>query len=224
MTITAYPLAWPAGWKRTDNALRVHGRFNRKEWRTSSYTPPGGVASRYQAKADMTVAVAVDRVRSELGRMGLRNDDVVISTNLKLRLDGLARSDQREPDDSGAAVYWVDRNGSTRCMAIDRYHRVADNLAAIAATLDAMRAIERHGGAEILDRAFTGFTALPPPSDENGWWKLLAVDRTASAAEIEAAYRRERSKHHPDRGGDPNVFNLVQNAYAAAIAHITQRP
>ena len=38
-------------------------------------------------------------------------------------------------------------------MAIDAYTRTADNLAAVAATLEAMRAIERHGGAQILERA-----------------------------------------------------------------------
>jgi hypothetical protein len=52
--------------------------------------------------------------------------------------------------------------------------RAADNLAAIAATLEAMRAIDRHGGATILNRAFTGFTALPPPAD---CWKELGVNR-----------------------------------------------
>jgi len=46
-------------------------------------------------------------------------------------------------------------------MAIDIYDTVAGNLAAVAATLDAMRAIERHGGAQILKRAFQGFKALP---------------------------------------------------------------
>jgi hypothetical protein len=160
----------------------THGRFNRQEWKTSSYTPPGGMPNRYRAKSEMTIAVAVDRVRAELKRMDVDGDDLVISTNLQLRLDGLPRSSQREPDDAGAAVYWRDRTGATRCMAIDRYYRVADNLAAIAATLDAMRAIERHGGAEILDRAFTGFTALEGPAK---WWEVLQVDQrplTSAAA------------------------------------------
>ncbi|SDQ25048.1 hypothetical protein SAMN05443026_0089 [Burkholderia orbicola] len=36
-------------------------------------------------------------------------------------------------------------------MAIDQSARIADNLAAVAATRDAMRGIERRGGARILE-------------------------------------------------------------------------
>src|SRR3984893_16238997 len=130
--------------------------------------------------------------------MGMNSDDILISTNVKLRLDGLPRSDQ-EPSDPGAAVYWQKKGQSMRCMAIDRYDRVADNLAAIAATLEAMRAIERHGGAAILDRAFTGFKALAAPEQP---FQVLGVGANASKEEIERAYRLLATKHHPDRGGD----------------------
>lgn len=88
-----------------------------------------------------------------------------------------------------------------QCMAIDRYDKVADNLAAVAATLEAMRAIERHGGAAILDRAFTGFTALPPPRADRPWWEVLGLDPSASKDEIRAAYRRLVSTVHEAKGG-----------------------
>ena len=124
--------------------------------------------------------------------MGVLDDDLVISSDLQLRLDGFPKSSQREPDDPGVvAVYWIDA-GESRCMAIDRYDRIADNLAAVAATLDAMRAIERHGGAEILNRAFTGFTALP--SSAESWWGILGVEPNARRIEIDSAYRRRRSE------------------------------
>lgn len=100
-----------------------------------------------------------------------------------------------------------------RCMAIDRYDRVADNLAAIAATLDAMRAIERHGGAAILDRAFTGFAALDPP--EAHWSAVLGVTTLTPIGEVRATYRRLRSQHHPDNGGNAATFDAVQKAYTA---------
>lgn len=92
-------------------------------------------------------------------------------------------------------------------MAIDQYTRVADNLAAIAATLYAMRAIERHGGAEILERAFTGFTALPAPD-----WKLtLGLDGDVTKEEIDKAFRKLSMRFHPDHGGDAGEFHkLVQ--------------
>jgi hypothetical protein len=219
VTIPAYPLTWPTGWKRMPVAERKAAKFVTKSREYSSWTDHSGQqhSTSYLRGKDVTVAAGVDRVRAELARMNLRDDDIVISTNVKLRLDGLPRSDQREPDDSGAAVYWIDKSGATRCMAIDRYTRVADNLAAIAATLDAMRAIERHGGAEILDRAFTGFTALPAP-DSVDWRTVLGiVIANPSRETLDTAYRRARSESHPDRGGDAEWFQRVQDAYAAAL-------
>lgn len=201
-TIHAYPLQWPTGWKR--ETVRVHARFGK-----STTT-----ASGWKQKRDVTIAEGIARVRGELGRMGMRDYDVVISTNLPLRLDGLPRGDASNPADPGVAVYW--RKGkTTRCMAIDQYFRVADNLAAIAATLEAMRAIERHGGAEILDRAFTGFTALPAPEQP---FQVLGVSATATDEEIETAYRRLAMQHHPDRGGDPAQMARINAARDAMRA------
>jgi len=207
MTIPAFPLQWPAGWKRTEPYRRTTARFGR-----ATRARAGGG---WDCGRALTISEAVDRLRGELSRMGTHDDDLVISTNLQLRLDGLPRSGQSEPQDPGAAVYWRTSAGDTRCMAIDRYKRVADNLAAIAATLDAMRAIERHGGAEILDRAFTGFVAIEHDASAH-WSAQLGVPRTASPPEIEAAYRRLRAQHHPDRGGDAEAFMRVQKAYEEA--------
>jgi hypothetical protein len=196
-----YPLSWPAGWQRAKHRSRANfGRKGSKGWKES-----------------LTVSQAVERVRAELQRLNVREGDSVISTNLELRLDGYPRSNQGEPSDPGVAVYWLERgqrDQEPKCMAIDRYDRVADNLAAIAATLEAMRAIERHGGGEILSRAFAGFTALPAPIDVRTWWQVLDVADNSHAADVEAAYRRLRSAAHPDRpGGDAQRFNEVQAAY-----------
>lgn len=213
MTIPAYPLQWPTGWKRTPASARTTARFGK----ASSHSNATG----WKPGRSLTIAEAVERLRAELQRMRVSANDLVISSDLKLRLDGLPMSGQCEPDDPGAAVYWRDPTQAgwpTRCMAIDRYDRVADNLAAIAATLDAMRAIERHGGADILNRAFTGFAALPGAGDSGHWRDVLGVSESAGRDEIDAAYRRLRSQHHPDRGGDGEKFHAVQKAYEEATA------
>lgn len=205
MTIPAYPLQWPEGWKRTDAAARTRAKFGRQT--KSSH-------GSWMIREGLTITQAVQRVRDELGRMGIRDDDLVISTNLELRLDGLPRSNQRDPVDPGVSVYWTQKRGDApRCMAIDRYDRVADNLAAIAATLDAMRAIERHGGAEILNRAFTGFTAIEDQSKP--WHVVLGVPAHTPTNDVRTAYRRARAATHPDRdGGDADLFGAVQDAWA----------
>lgn len=217
--IKAYPLQWPAGWKRTEPVARKHAQFGKSVHVPSSV--PGG--SGYSRKGDISVADAIRRIQDELGRMHIIGDNIVISTNLRTRLDGLPRSDQARPADPGAAVYWEDNNVEgwpRRCMAIDIYDRVEHNLAAIAATLDAMRAIARHGGAAILDRAFTGFTALPAPmTAQKPWRDVLEVGPGESGPRvIQEAYRRKRGEAHPDNleTGSHDKFLAVQAAYEQA--------
>lgn len=198
-TESRYPLSWPAGWRRAVQRDRASfGRKGSDGW-----------------KERLSVAQAVERVRRELQLLGVRDDDSVISTNVELRLDGFPRSNQGEPADPGVAVYWLERGQrEPKCMAIDRYDRVADNLAAIAATLEAMRAIERHGGGEILSRAFAGFAALPAPMDVRTWSQVLGVPDHAPTADVREAYRRLRSSSHPDKPtGDAARFNEVQAAW-----------
>ena len=174
MTIPAFPLAWPTGWRRMESWRRKSANF------------------KTQRRA-VSVADGVARVRDELTRMCISDDDLVVSTNVALRLDGWPRSDQREPEDPGAAVYWTSK-GATRCMAIDRYD----------------------GGAEILDRAFTGFTALPPPA--HPWHVVLGVQPHTPTAEVRAAYMRRRSSTHPDNKGDPDAFVDVMAAWSTFCA------
>ncbi|WP_316853392.1 J domain-containing protein [Ralstonia holmesii] len=173
----------------------------------------------------LTVADGVNRVLLELRRLGVDEQDTIISTNVPTRLDGLPRSGVREPDDPGAAVYWEERGGARRVMAIDQYLTVADNLAAIAATLEAMRAIERHGGAQILERAFTGFTALPSPGAEKSWQEVLGVPPDERDIEaVRAAFRRQAAQHHPDRGGSLEQMAAVNAAWQQAKVELGVAP
>jgi hypothetical protein len=204
MSVQSYPLTWPEGWKRTTVNNRKRAAFNRKEVvHTGGPVPTSWNKSKALSVRDGTV-----RVIGELARMGVADYNLIISTNVPLRLDGMPRSDQAEPSDPGVAVYWrAKENTPMRCMAVDRYDRVADNLAAIAATLEAMRAIERHGGAEILNRAFLGFAALPEKASQS--WRLqlgFKEDAAVTADAVKAAFRALAHQHHPDKGGDPDKW------------------
>lgn len=208
MSISAYPLQWPKGWPRSKS--RKAGNFGRQEERSN------GNGSLYKFKIDLTMADAMKRVKYELERLGVKvADDSIVSTNLKLNLSGLPRGDQGEPSDTGVAVYFQKRNGPMRVIAIDAYTRVRDNLAAIAATLEAMRAIERHGGAQILERAFSGFAALTATG--KNWWDVLEVRPDASREIIEANFRRLARDRHPDRGGDNAKMAELNGARDAAL-------
>lgn len=210
--IKAYPLAWPDGWKRTPAVSRVRAQFSRRE---RQYSQTGGSWTR---KRDLSVSDAISRVLAELERLGVDCQDVVSSTNVPTRLDGLPRSGAAAPSDPGAAVYWrTRRDQAPKVMAIDRYDRVADNLAAIAATLEAMRAIERHGGAQILDRVFTGFAALPAPDAAKAWREVLGIPPDVHDLDrVRAAYRTLAQAAHPDRGGSHEQMAEINAAWCQA--------
>lgn len=217
--VSSFPLTWPDGWKRTAPSQRTWAKFSKKEREYS--TTGSGQTSSWQKTKGLTIADAVRRVLAELQRMGFDSDAAIISTNVKPRLDGLPAAASGEPGDPGVAVYWKPRNKPMRCMAIDRYTRVADNLAAIAATLDAMRAIERHGGAEILDRTFRGFTALPEHASEP-WRATLGFGDTEQVTEgaLVSRFRELVQVHHPDKGGDADKLRAVVEARQQAMKEL----
>src|SRR6185437_12281199 len=137
MMTEAYPLSWPQHVKRRTQAQRTRAKFGKSMTR---YNPDG--TSHYGGKDSLSVADAIKRLFGELDRLGARY--VVISSNVEIRQDGLPRSNRREPNDPGVAVYFQ-LNGKPYCLPCDRYDRVADNIAAVAHHIDATRAIERYG-------------------------------------------------------------------------------
>jgi hypothetical protein len=211
---TRYPLCWPEGWKRTPTSERKFGQF--------------GTVNRdvgYTRKMDMSVTVACERIAKNLAMMGIQEDDVLVSTNLRTRLDGGPRSDQPQPVDPGAAVYWRKGEGAPmQCMAIDRYTKVADNLAAIAATLEAMRAIARHGGAEILDRTFVGFAALPEHASGPGWREVLGFspETHVTSAGVRSRFNTLIKQLHPDipESGDREKYEALMQARDQAYGEL----
>ncbi|HMF92644.1 MAG TPA: hypothetical protein VKE96_00040, partial [Vicinamibacterales bacterium] len=125
---TRYPLTWPTGWQRTPKSERAAATF-----RTSSGTitieHPSGSFSTRKTERRLSVPDAIRRLSRELSLLGAAEE--LLSTNVRTRLDGLPRAGEPEPADPGAAVYFRLR-GQDRCLACDRWTRVADNIAAIA--------------------------------------------------------------------------------------------
>jgi hypothetical protein len=180
----AYPLTWPRGRIRTPANLRRRAAFH------------VGVAT---SKAALTVGQGLKRIEGELER--LRAGHIVISSNLRLGKLGRPLTDQGNSDDPAVAVYFT-LKGKEYALACDKWDRVADNLAAIAKHIEAMRGMERWGVGSV-EQMFTGYLALPasiaPPRP---WREVLGMHNgPATLDAVEGAYKRLLRKVHPDAGG-----------------------
>lgn len=204
MTTEAYPLQWPTGRPRTER------------WR------------RERAKFDVTFTRARDNIVAEVGRLAGRHPDpqVVISTNIALRRDGLPLANQRQPDDPGVAVYFLYKKRQMS-FACDRWEKIDHNMQAIAKTIEALRGIARWGTGDMLEAAFTGFTALPPPSAAGPGaaptlrtWRDVFGTGVRTRADLQDIYRRLAGAHHPDRGGDPAKMAELNTAREQALREL----
>jgi hypothetical protein len=70
-------------------------------------------------------------------------------------------ADGRQVGDLGLAIYFV-LNGRPLAMACDCFDIAAANMRLPGLAIEAMRRLERHGGGAMMERAFSGFAALPP--------------------------------------------------------------
>ena len=202
MTAEAYPLQWPQGRPRTER------------WR------------RERAKFDVGFARARDNIVAEIGRLAGRYPDpnVVISTNIALRRDGLPLANQRQPDDVGVAVYFTYKKRQMS-FACDRWEKIEHNMQAIAKTIEALRGIARWGTGDMLEAAFTGFSALPPPAHATTsprTWRDVFGSGVHTRAQLNEVYRRLAFAHHPDRGGDPAKMAELNAARDAAMKELPQ--
>lgn len=186
--IEAYPLYWPENWPRTE----LHQR------RSSQFQVPLGIAS--------------TNLRHEVNRLGGLN--MILSSNIPVRADGLPYSKFRVPDDAGVAVYF-ELNGDQRCIPCDRWESVRENIRAIGLTVAALRGLDRWGAKKMVDAAFKGFAALPPPRKH--WSEILGISADSAPAVIKAVYKAKALAAHPDQGGSTAEFQELKEAYEEAL-------
>lgn len=187
----AFPLHWPDGYPRSNYKKRSAFRC--------------------------TFSGAVKGITHEIRLMGGKNP--IISTNIPIKKDGFPYSATtfRKPDDPGVAVYFTYENEQI-VLACDKWTNIEENMQAICKALEAMRGIERWGVTDMLKRAFTGFKALPNGVTEYNnepWFKVLHVSKTAPEEMVKTAYRHLVKKYHPDNldTGDSKMFEKIQAAY-----------
>jgi len=185
--VEAFPLAWPSGYPRC--------------------------LERKKARFKISLAVARDGIFKELRLM--KATQVVMSTNVPLKQNGSPYGSQGLISDPGVAVYFF-RKDKQLVLACDEWARIEDNLHAVQLSISAMRGLDRWGCSDILDRAFTGFTALPPPSLKREWWDVLQCRQDSSLDVINFNYKRLAKDYHPDLGCSNEKMYELNRAIADA--------
>jgi len=191
--IAAYPLTWPSAFRRTPTGNRTRGAFS-----------------------DHSLGGARDRLLYELRLLGAKS--IVLSTMIPVKLDGLPYANYKPVGDPGVAVYFQ-RSRRNVCLACDRYTLPEINLYALGLTVKNMRAIERYGASDFLDRAFTGFAALSMPA-RKPWWIVLEIGQDATADIVKIAYRKLALQRHPDHGGTADAWQELERAHKEALEDI----
>lgn len=188
MTISPYPLAWP------DNMPR---------------TPPGKrVRSPFRTGYDQAVKNVTKSLQGFQKDSGLRIDNPVMSSNRDLM-------DRIKDNDPGVAV-WFQMDGQWVAFGVDRFPDPASNIQAIHHIIEARRTELRYGGLAIVRQTFKSFLALPAPAGKH-WSEILGVPRDATAAQIQAVYRKLAAERHPDRGGSDAMMADLNAARDAAM-------
>ncbi len=191
--IEAYPLQWPAGYKR--NAWRISSQFKQ------------------------TMEKAQRLLRIEISRIG--GTGLIVSTNIPVRKDGLLYSDwmRKKIDDPGVAIYFKYK-GKDISMCCDQYEHIWENIYALSKGIEALRGMDRWGVSDFLERAFTGFKALPESTmSEAIIWQVLGLkERPATKEKVTEAYKAQAKLVHPDIAtGSQERFVLLQEAYKKAL-------
>jgi hypothetical protein len=214
-----FPLFWPDGWPRTRAGDRIKSRFGHKQ------------------SGQVSLSGARNLLLDELNRLGAAN--FVITSDLPTRNDGLPYADGRATD-PGVAVWFMlpDARGNLqeRVFPCDKWPSHAENMQAIAKSIEALRGLDRWGVGDVITRAFAGFNALPPGTDsttppqpvKRSWWEILDVGENLKAVlkpfeilAIAKARHREMIKGaHPDAGGSHDRAAELNAALAEAEAEM----
>lgn len=171
----------------------------------------------------------IELLKRELSKINAKNCVIELyCRDSEIRQDGLPLATAK-PSQPGVIVKFENRHGrfSYPC---DKYTSWADNLRAIALTLEALRAIDRYG-ATYDGEQYKGWTALPTDTNADPLVKAASLivttagngyqvsDLLSNRDTLESAFRAAMLKAHPDRGGNVETaqsLNLARDTIKQA--------
>ncbi|GIH07357.1 hypothetical protein Rhe02_54240 [Rhizocola hellebori] len=197
-------------------------------------TEPRATSGRFRAAWQSTLDLLGREVEHLGGELVVIQIDV---TEGELRRDGMLRANARVAF-PGVKVSFESRHGSLTYAtdAYDaRYYNDPPgwqaNIRAIALALEALRAVDRYGVTSSGEQ-YRGWTAISVTTGEFDMTRAQAADLLAhpgqtsfkpvdvltDPAAAAQAYRNAAKKHHPDVGGDPELFRRLTAARDLLLA------
>lgn len=178
--------------------------------------PAGDRPCPFDAPWTRTVELLANELRH------LAADSVVVELDLQendLRLDGIPRATARLAHDGVRISFqskWGPLRYETAEFAASPYWRGQRldgwqaNLRAVALAMEALRKVDRYGVSKRGEQ-YRGWRALPMESSASSRI-VTPADARAFLEQWAGDWRRAARETHPDRGGDPEVFQAVMRA------------
>lgn len=120
---------------------------------------------------------------------------------------------QREPDDTGVAVYFT-YEGRQVCIPCDKYDKVKNNIRGIEKTIEALRGIQRWGCKVVMERTVHAYTV--PMLTSSNWRAILRLPEKVTLLQVEKQYKALAKENHPDQGGSPEQMAEINQAVEQA--------
>lgn len=163
-----------------------------------------------------SLAGALKNLKTQVGLLcgNAAAASLVLSSNVTLG--------RENPRDPGVVAFflWDKQAISIPC---DRWLLVEANVQAIALTIEAMRAMDRHGAKHMIRAMFQGFTALPAATAGQRHWRTVLgfPDAVRPSSDLVRARHRELAKMaHSDVGGTDEAMAAINAARDQALAEI----
>lgn len=165
-------------------------------------------ARRETSRMKSTLPAALKNLRSEINLLGGKN--LILSSNATLG--------NERPAESGVCAYFT-RDGENVAIPCDRWKTLAENVQAIAKTVEALRGIERWGAKHMVKAAFRGFAALPEKASTRSFYDVLSIPSgtVLTMAALDTAFRTRAKLCHPDHGGTDAQMAELNEAYDQAL-------
>jgi len=152
----------------------------------------------------------------------LRNTmNKIEATSLKIETDEM----------NGEVKVVFDRGGKRYTKTCNKWEISLDNLRAIQLSIEYLyRAIDIYGVDteeefnDLFNSVFLSLEAAPNDdvlmitSGNKNWWEVLGIKKDCSKKDIINAYKALAKVHHPDVGGDIEIFKRLRMAYDDGIA------